>query len=155
MQACNPLQQDIISMETAFKFRIVEISIPQFATFESDFNSNVEDVEFETNYSYGIKPEDRLFIAILSISFFQEKRIVVKIEVNVTFELDKDTFDSYMYADKFCMSAQQLKILTSILYGSSRGVLAAKLENSSLKNIILPLVDLDDVMTHPLEIFLA
>ena len=142
-------------METSFKFRIIEISIPQFATFESDFNPNVEDVEFETNYSYGINPEDRLFIAILSISFFQEKSIVVKIEINVTFELDKDMFDSFMDTDKFCMPADQLKIFTSILYSSSRGVMAAKLENSPLKNIILPLVDLDDVMTHPLEIHLS
>lgn len=142
-------------MENKLNFRIADITTSQFATFESDFNPGIGEVDMDSNYSYGVIPEQRLFIATLSVSFFQKERILIKIETNLAFELGKETFDSFMQDEKFIMATDKLRVFTSLLYGTTRGILAAKLENTPMKNIILPLLDIDTIMTHPLEINIA
>ncbi|MDE6791510.1 MAG: hypothetical protein K2J48_00275 [Muribaculaceae bacterium] len=46
-------------------------------------------------------------------------------------------------------------ISLSFLKVEARGILVAKLENTPLKTVILPLVDIDTITTYPLEINLT
>ena len=142
-------------MENKLNFRIADITTSQFATFESDFNPGIGEVDMDSNYSYGIIPEQSLFIATLSVSFFQKEKVVIKIETNLAFELSNETFESFIKDDKFIMATDKLRVFTSLLYTTTRGILAAKLENTRMKNVILPLLDIDTIMTHPLEINIA
>ncbi|MDE5886623.1 MAG: hypothetical protein K2G90_04495 [Muribaculaceae bacterium] len=142
-------------MEKTVNFRIADITTSQFAIFESDFNPGIGEVEMDSNYSYGIIPEQRLFISTLSISFYQKEKVIIKIETNLAFELDEQSFASFIKGDKFIMETDKLRVFTSLLYGATRGILAAKLENTPLKTVILPLVDIDTITTYPLEINLT
>ena len=135
-------------------YRIVDIQTLQFATFETSYRPEIEELNVTSAYSYGVDSSSRLFICAMSVSFFQEGNIIVKIDSQVVFQFNESAFNSFVSDNKFIMDEKAVGHFTSILYGATRGILASKLEETSLRKIILPPVELDQLIDRPLEITL-
>lgn len=138
-------------------YRIVDIQTIQFATFNMPAVSDtgMERFGMHTSYSYGIDTSQKLFSCKLEILIQVTERPVIKIETQATYELSEETFQKLIDRDCFNMPIADVSHFTSILYGATRGILVCKLENSPLRRIILPPINLHDVITHPLRIKLS
>lgn len=143
-------------MESNIKagYKIVDIQTIQFATFNVPDVSDTDMERFgmHTSYSYGIDTTQNLFSCKLEILIQVVERPVIKIETQATYELSEKTFLKLIDRDCFNMPVVDVSHFTSILYGATRGILVCKLENSPLRQIILPPINLHDVITHPLRI---
>ncbi|MDE6577237.1 MAG: hypothetical protein K2J82_01395 [Muribaculaceae bacterium] len=142
-------------MNSSAEYRIIDIGISQFATFESGFDPKNIDFRLDTNFSYGVDPDKNILICLMAATFFQEGNSIIKIESQVTFEFNKSFFYNFIDKNIFFMPESHVKTLTNILYNSTRGMLAAKLEKSPMQGVILPIADMDEIVVSPLKILLS
>ena len=135
-------------------YKIVDIKVLQFAiiTEQLDSDSTIFDWNMKTSYSFGVEPTQRLFFCVLEILISKDEHPLIKIETQASFELYEGNFHRFIKKDGFHMPTSDVCHFTSMLYGATRGILVSKLESTSLKHIILPPINMRDVVTHPLFI---
>lgn len=133
-------------------YRILNIRTKQFAVFESDFSAEDPDLEVNNSCSYGIDVEPGNFHCVITITYSQNGKPVLKIETEAVFQLGKESMSSFLKGKSFEMPVSTVRYFTDMLYGATRGILVCKLEGTKLVNIILPPVNWTEVIDRPLTI---
>ena len=133
-------------------YRILNIQTNQFATFPmpAETGLNMSDLSLNTSFSYGISPEERVFTCKLEIIVRYVDSMILKIETQATYLLHEDYVKELIENCQFKMSELDVQYFTRILYGATRGILLCKLEDTTLRNFILPPINLHLIITHPL-----
>ena len=135
-------------------YRILNLRTNQYATFNmpSETGLNMSNLSLNNSFSYGIAPSERVFTCKLEIIVRYEDSLILKIETQATYLLHEDYFKELIENCEFRMSELEVQYFTRILYGATRGILLCKLEDTTLRNFILPPINLHQIITHPLLI---
>lgn len=134
------------------EYRIANLSTLQYATFEAVFDPEIKEMKIESTYSYGIQVDGCLFAIKMETVFSQNENIVVKIETEMVFQFNQEGFESFIGDNNFIMSEEYVRDFTSMLYSSTRGILASKTEYSAFPKLILPPISMDNIVKSPLKI---
>ena len=86
-----------------------------------------------------------------------EDQPVVVTKVRCEFEIERRAWDSFVDSEKNKITFPDglLRHLAVLTIGTTRGVLRAKLEDTPFNWMILPTVDIVDLIAHPLTFALA
>ena len=119
---------------------------------DADIDKIGNTLQIKNSYSYGIEPETGKFTCIISIILSQEDKMIVKIETQALYQLNEASMKRFIKGNKFVMPTEAVKHFTSMLYGATRGILVCKLEGTKFASVILPPINLEEIINRPLEL---
>lgn len=133
------------------EYFISEIKTNQFAIFE---NETVAEGEKSVNssFSYGIDPVEKKFSCIVDILFRQTETPLIKIQTEAVYIMSDESFSELLDDNRFVMPEKIVIHFTDLLIGATRGILASKLESTPFRQLILPEIRLNEIVTTPLVI---
>lgn len=137
--------------ERIIEFQLVGIKTAEFATFESDF---VVDGEFmvNTNLNYSFHTEDNVVIVNAKFIFLCNEKPVIAIAVNCYFNLRQ--WDEYYIESEHKLTlpinlAQHIAVIT---IGTTRGILHTKTEGTLLNSLLLPSINVLELVPNDIII---
>lgn len=139
-------------MEIPCAYRFLNIKINQFAYFDENFDRQNHELNIARSYSYGIDANTGHFQCVMSLTYTQNEKPVMKIETEAVYQLTEEGMERLINDNMFQMPPQTVRYFTSMLYGATRGILVCKLEGTPLVNIILPPDNLESTIDRPLVI---
>lgn len=127
-------------------FRIRQIKTQQFAMFPDKLEG--KDVKIESEFNFGVNKDLSAIRCITKISYTQGDNLILMIEVHCFFEISKDA--SHTIAGQGKIEVGFLRYLATISTGTVRGIIHNKTEGTSLNPIILPPLNLVEVIKEDL-----
>lgn len=139
-------------------FVLRKITTEQFAIIESSIDKSNEDFEVSNSARFGVQLEHKVVSSIVKVEFSQNNVPVVILEIACYFEILDENWNNFYDSE-----SQQVKIPKSVAshfvvlaIGTLRGVLHAKMENTLLHGLIMPTVNvtqmvLDDIIINTKE----
>lgn len=129
-------------MET-IPYKISKIETSQFAIFPDNFvlNSNVA---IESTSSFNVRDDLSQVRNTFSIKFLQNDKLVLTMEIKCYFDIKPEAFD--LIKKEGVIPVNFLRYMSTITVGTARGVISAKTEGSVLNSIVLPPINLVDLI---------
>lgn len=137
-------------MNISYKF--LDLRTLEFAYFDDNLNVEEGRMEIKTSFGYGADAATRRLSCTLDVLYSIEEKPVMKIKTGATYELDAESFGSFVKGDTFEMPVEPVRHFSSLLYGATRGILSCKLEGTRLQQMLLPPRNLDKTIATPLRI---
>lgn len=137
--------------EKKIEFQLIGIKTVEFATFENDF---VADGEFmvNTNLNYSFHVEDKVVIVNAKFIYLCNGKPVIVIAVNFYFNLRQ--WDEYYNETEKTLTvlknlAQHIAVIT---IGTTRGILHTKTEGTLLNSLLLPSINVLELVPNDIII---
>ena len=135
-------------------FGLRSITTEQFAIIESVFDKNTDNVELSNSLRFGFNIEKRIVSAFLSVNFIQDKGPFLILEIGCYFEIIKEHWDKLYNAEssEIKLPMDLARHLVVLAMGTLRGVLHAKVENTSFNMFILPTINVTELVKQDIII---
>jgi len=135
-------------------FGLRKISTEQFAIIENAFDKGKENIEFGNALRFGFNIEKRIVTVFLSVTFNQDKRPFLILEIGCFFEIIKEHWDKLYNTDlgELKLPIELARHLVMLSMGTLRGVLHAKVENTPYNMFILPTINVTELVTEDIVI---
>ncbi len=132
-------------------FRIRQIKTQQFAMFP-DLLVNGEDVQVESEFSFGVNNDLSNIFCITKLTYAQNEKMLLTTEVHCFFDINDE--GSQQLKQQGRIEVGFLRYLATIATGTVRGIIHTKTENTALNPIVLPPLNLveaikDDFVFKP------
>lgn len=126
-------------------FRLLNIITEQFATFQVDNIPENQDLKSELQFS--INPENRVVACKINFQFLHENNPIVVLTVVCNFDVEEKSWnESILSAKKIILPRHFLEHLCVITVGTSRGVLHAKTENTPFNKLMIPTLNVSNLV---------
>ena len=132
------------------KFSLVNTSIDQFAVFE-DNNASSDRLTVNSSISFGFDHNNGILTCRAEVDYIRNDRPLVRCAVSYSYKLHEETINEFTNGAVIVIPREILVYFGSKTYGGLRGVLLAKLENTSVRTV-LPLTNLNSIITDSLTI---
>jgi hypothetical protein len=128
-------------------YQLVEIKTNKFSLFEINFSDTVE-INFSNQMGFNLVANKRILTPIFDIEISQKKKVFCKLSTEVSFNISEESWTKLqMGQEKFINFPKQiLLIFGSLTVGTARGVLHSKLVNTEYERVILPPINLEEMM---------
>jgi len=135
-------------------FALRSITTEQFAIIENAFDKSKENIELGNGLRFGFNLEKRVISVLLSVNFSQDKNPFLILEIGCFFEIKNEHWDN-LYNEEI----QEIKLpldlarhLVVLAMGTLRGVLHAKVENTSFNKFMLPTINVTALVKEDIVI---
>ena len=136
-------------MIQSIAYRITRIETLQFAIFPDAFQSG-PDVRIDTNFEYNVRSDIGQIRNVLKISYVQNDKLLLVAELACYFDIAPEGAQLIKAQGK--VPVDFLRFLGSVSVGTIRGLIHAKTEGTVLNPIILPPVNLEDMIKNDMEL---
>lgn len=130
-------------------YRISKIETKQFAIFPDKF-INGNSVDIQTNYNFDIRSDLTHIRSTSVIKFFQKEQLVLVLEIACYFDIAPEGIDFIKEQNK--VPVEFLRYMATIVVGTARGIIHSKTEGTVLSSIILPPINLVDVIKADMDL---
>ena len=132
-------------------FLLSNIKTIQFATIESAYEKG-RSGDLRLRFNFGIPEEKKWLACDADVEFLMNDQPFVVIKVRCEFAIESSAWDSFVDSEKNMITFPEgfLRHLAVLTIGTTRGVLHAKLEDTLFDQMILPTVDIVDLIEQPL-----
>lgn len=126
------------------RFRMVRINLNQFAIL-ADKLPDTTNVNISLSFLYSLKA--KRIAGVINVNILNpEGNLVIKMELNCEFEFHNEDWPSFIRESKFVVSPEVLRYLGSQAVGVARGVLFCKTEGTPFASIVLPPVNVAEMI---------
>ena len=130
---------------------MVKIETKQFALFEERFVKEAN-LEMSVDLSFSVDI-DNLIIGVSSkVIFSTSEKMIVLLEVLCYFKIREEDWNSFMQDSNIKFPVDFLRHLSMHTIGTARGILHSKTENTSANCIILPPINVAQIVTEGLAV---
>lgn len=120
-------------------YSISQIKTPQFAIFPDKF-VNGEKTAMKVSVSFGIPKDLQQIKCNLDIQFLQGDTLLLTTVIECYFHISPEGIENIRKAGN--IEKDFLRYMGTIAVGTARGVIAAKTENTILNGLVLPPINL-------------
>lgn len=122
-----------------FTYKYSKLELAQFAMFEENCTPQMKDVQFITETQFSFDRENAVLCCGITVTMTTDtEKPLVKAELRSFFEIQAESFEN-MQEDGHIMFAPPLLVqFASLCYGSMRGVIFTKTQETPLCNYVLP-----------------
>lgn len=133
-------------------FQIKAINIREFATIKSAHKEG-EEVGISTGFNFGIDSENHLVAVLLDLSFECNKTPFVILKIRIEFDIMLGAFDKLKNkkSDVITIPKSFLIHLAAMTVSTARGILHAKLDNTDFDFILLPALNVSEILTEDMQ----
>lgn len=135
-------------------FALVAIKTEQFALFEEKYSSKKE-LNITTSLEFKINEEQKLIGVFATFTFEQSKKTFIKIQVSCHFNIEPNTWTSFLKDNNVVFPKNFICHLTMLTIGTSRGILHAKTEGTEFNKFILPTINVNQLVDKDAEFNLS
>lgn len=125
------------------RFKMFKISVPQFAILTKKCADNYE-IKTDTELKNTI---DGSAVAVLmTFSFFEEEKLAIILQVMCEFHIHPDDLKEMESEGRIVIKKKLLEHFLVHTVGTARGILHCKTEGTSFNNVILPPMDVTQII---------
>jgi hypothetical protein len=135
-------------------FKLVDISIDQFATFKENYHEGDYDFDIDFNVRVSVDDNQQIVGVFSKYQFDQKNSPVLVIECGCHFYLDDTYWAENLTGNILTLDKALLTHLLVLTVGTSRGVLHAKKPNW-LDSLLLPTLNVTDSIEGDLSFDLS
>lgn len=135
------------------RFNFSKITTDEFALLEEQHDAEIP-VNINVSLLFNFVKEEKLIGAGAKCSFFQKDKVIMVIALTCWFKVDEDDWKSvYDQTNKqYMLSRPPALHLASLTIGTVRGVLHAKTENQALNVVILPPINVNEIIKEDVSV---
>lgn len=134
---------------TTIPYRISGIKTTQFALFPEKF-VNGKDITVQTSFSFGYNEGLDSIRCISNFKYLQDENVLMITEIQCTFDISPDGTLELKHLKKIPIDF--LRYMATIVTGTARGIIHAKSEGTLLASIILPPINVVELIKNDLPI---
>lgn len=134
-------------MIQSIPYRISRIETIQFAVFPENY-VNGQDVVVNTNCGYNVKSDLSQVRNIISVNYTQDDKLLMVAQLACYFDIADAGVASIKSDGK--IPVDFLRYIGTVSIGAMRGVIHAKTEGTVLNPVVMPPVNLEDLVTEDL-----
>ncbi len=134
-------------------FRLHQITTEQFALLPEHYDPGTEDVEMSVGLKFGMYEAERMIAVFVKVQFENQGKVYLLAELGHHYQLAPETWGSMKSEDgKLTVPKSFAAHLVVLTIGTLRGFLHAKTESTTLNVLILPTVNVTEMVTKDLEL---
>ncbi|MCR9171096.1 MAG: hypothetical protein NXI10_01285 [bacterium] len=138
-----------------FGFNLVNIQTEQFALFEENIGTKQSyDYSINTEIEIGSSTAEKGVQLIIGITLQQKNKPHIKIEVACSFIIEDATWDSFCEEREIVFPKAFMQHLAKISIGTVRGILHARTRNTVFSEFMLPLLNVNDIVSEDIRLSL-
>lgn len=120
-------------------FKYVKIELEQFAIIEENLSSNNEDVQFQTQAQFSYDKDQNVLCCRITVKMAKNKMSLLKAVMCSYFAINNDSIKQMLNEENHLVFVPHVLVqFASLNYGSLRGALYLKTQNTPLADYILP-----------------
>lgn len=132
------------------KFKMTKINIDQFAILNQE--APISDIDININLRFKYSLEARRIAPNMQFSFKHNESTLVILEVTCEFEIHPDDWKELITSSELCIPKSILEYFVAQTVGTARGIMHCKTEGTSYNGIILPPIDITQLVTDDIRI---
>lgn len=128
-------------------FFLVNLSTDQFALLKEDVNIK-DRFDIQTQVRFGVSNDDKLLAVLVKFRFEQNRKPFIILEVSSKFKVRDEDWASLTdeKGENIAFPRNFILHLTVLTVGAARGILHAKTENSIYHSILLPTINVNELI---------
>lgn len=120
-------------------FRYIKIELEQFAIFGENLSSNNEDVQFQTQAQFSYDKDQNVLCSKITVTMAKKEMPLLKAVMCSYFAINNDSIKQMRNEENHLVFVPHVLVqFASLNYGSLRGALYLKTQNTPLADYILP-----------------
>lgn len=130
-------------------FSLQHIKTEQFAVFTDNYTPKKE-TRLDTELQFKLDRTNKYVALFMDFEFVQGKKLFLKIQVSCHFRPEDVLWDTFLYNEGSQLVLPQafLKQLADVTISTSRGILFAKTESTPFSAFIIPMLDVEAMITE-------
>ena len=132
------------------KFRMFGIHVEQFATLARELPD--KDLGFNVSLSYKYANNGKVIACSAKFIFTSKDEKILIIEVICDFEIAEDSWADFAKGNTVTIPKSLLEYFAVHTIGTTRGIMYCKTENTSFRKLIIPPLNLSDMVQKDLVI---
>lgn len=145
-------------MKESIKFRLVRLSTDQFAVLKDMYKPNAP-VGVYTKLSFGAEEKEKIVVVSASFRFESDENQApfIILETKAFFQIKPESWGNMYDAEASTLSLEKgfARHLGVIVVGTSRGILHARTEGTDMNHVILPLINVEEIINEDIIINFA
>lgn len=130
---------------THIRFALQGIKTEQFAIIEENYTPNNK-TDLGTKLQFKLDQKNYKIGVFLGFEFMQIKKVFLKIQVSCHFQIEENSWTTFVQENKLVIAKGFLSHLAVITIGTTRGVLFAKTESTPFSIFILPTLNIASII---------
>ena len=126
------------------RFRMFRINVEQFAILAE--NAQLEKLDIATGLEIKYSLEGKSLAIVMTFNFVSEEEKVMLLNLNCEFQIQEDDWNSQINDAKIIFPKNVIEYLVVQTVGTARGVLHCKTEGTAFNHIILPPMNVSDMI---------
>jgi len=116
---------------------------------EKDFFDSIE-LYIATNFE--IDDENKIISSGFGVKYIFEDKSLIDLSMKCVFKIKPETWDKFKKGNKFKIPLGFALHLAMLTVGTARGILHCKTEKTAYKDLILPTINLTEIIKDDIEI---
>lgn len=133
------------------QFALQNIKIEQFAIISDEIKAN-KAIQLNNNINFEVSKDSKVVNTRILISFRQGDKTILVLETVTSFVIEINSWQSLKKSNSIIIPRSFLMHLAAVAFGTTRGILHAKTQDTALENFILPLTNFDEIIKTDLKI---
>lgn len=132
----------------SISFQLIKVTTEQFAIIQESYDDSNESINLTINIRFGIGENSNVIASFVKVSFEQEEKPFVLIEVGNHFKIDPKNWEKIKNdGEGVTVPKGFAQHLVALTIGTMRGVLHCKTENTDFNKFVLPTINVTDLVT--------
>lgn len=136
-------------MIKSIPYRISHVETIQFAIFPENF-TNGQEVMVNTDCGYNVRTDLHQVRNVISVNYVQNEKLLLVVQLACYYDIAPDGFEAIKKDGK--IPVDFLRYMGSISVGTIRGVIHTKTEGTVLNPVVLPPINLEEMIKSDLLI---
>lgn len=132
------------------RFRMSKISIGQFAILTD--TPRMEGLTYSVGVGFSDDPKSRRVACGFSIEFSHGEEMVLKLESTCEFDMHPDDWNNSIKEGRITIHKQDLGYYATQTVGAARGILFCKTDGTPFNQLIIPPINLTELIKEDLVI---
>lgn len=126
-------------------YKIEEIIIDGFQLNTENLVEK-DTIKLSTEFRFIANFEFHKIRCISMYEYFHDKHVIMRLDLICTFDVEESAFEGMRSNGNLTIKTDFLRYMATISVGAARGIIVAKSENIIVKNMILPPINLVEII---------
>lgn len=126
------------------RFRMFRINVEQFAILVENFP--LEKLNIATGLEVKYSLEGKSLAIVMTFNFISEEEKVMLLKLNCEFQIQEDDWNGQINDSRIIIPKSFIEYLVVQTVGTARGILHCKTEGTAFNHIILPPMNVSDMI---------
>ncbi len=139
--------------KSAFKFRLFKITTEQFALLPDVFKKNRKNINIFIGLKFGLNSQKSIIATFVKVKFEQNQHDFMVLEIGHHYEIEQKSFNELKKSEnKILIPKNMARHLVMLTIGTLRGVLHCKTEKTEFEDLILPTINVNELIPDDVEL---